>query len=111
LDFVREHKDADLILVAMATPRSEEFMIRAAPLLPGKVLWNIGGGTLNFYAGTLPRVPTIVSKLCLQWLWRILCEPKIASRYFIGIPQFIRSVFRLRRQQTHAKGVCLCSLF
>ena len=96
LEFLQAHADADAVLVAMGSPRSEAFMAMAREVSSAKVLWNIGGGTLHFYAGTLKRVPLWVSRLGLQWLWRIAHEPWIAPRYFIGIPQFIASLVRLR---------------
>jgi exopolysaccharide biosynthesis WecB/TagA/CpsF family protein len=108
LAFITEHQNVDLIFVAMGSPRSEEFILQAAPLCQRKILWHIGGGTLNFYAGELPRVPRIVSKLWLQWFWRIVCEPKIAPRYVIGIPAFARKLFHAWRQEQKTKGICIC---
>ncbi len=106
-EFVRQHEDVDIILVAMGTPRSEEFILEASPLFRGKLFWNIGGGTLNFYAGTLRRVPKIVSKLCLQWLWRMVFEPSIVPRYVIGIPVFAMRALQNRRQE-NKNGVYVC---
>jgi len=109
-DFVRAHPEAELVLVAMGSPRSEEFILRARSLFPGKFFWNIGGGTLRFYAGDLRRVPVIVSRLCLQWLWRIMCEPSLTPRYLLGIPLFARHLARRPKPQTpkaiyeHSRG-------
>ena len=99
LDFLRAHEDVDVILVAMGSPRSEEFILQGNALFPEKLFWHIGGGTLNYYAGALRRVPKIISLLWLQWLWRIVFEPKIFSRYAIGIPVFARDVFLNRNKQ------------
>ena len=99
-DFLRAHRDVDIVMIAMGTPRSEELMLDAPELCAPKVLWNIGGGTLHFYAGTLKRVPERVSRLGMQWLWRIVHEPRIASRYLIGIPRFLATILRFRLQQT-----------
>lgn len=102
LAFLREHPDADLVLVAMGTPRSEELMLAARDLFGGKLFWNIGGGTLHFYAGIQKRVPAWVSRIGLQWLWRIAHEPAIAPRYFVGIPRFLAFLIRacFRNHQT-----------
>jgi N-acetylglucosaminyldiphosphoundecaprenol N-acetyl-beta-D-mannosaminyltransferase len=104
-DFLRDHADADVVLVAMGTPRSEEFILDASPLFPGKLFWNIGGGTLQFHAGTLRRVPKIVSTLCLQWLWRMIFEPHLMPRYVIGLPVFARHLLKARRTDK-MNGVC-----
>jgi exopolysaccharide biosynthesis WecB/TagA/CpsF family protein len=100
LNFLREHSDVDIVLVAMGSPRSEELIAPARDVCAPKLFWNIGGGTLHFYAGTLKRVPERISKLGLQWLWRIVHEPAIAPRYLIGIPNFLASVIRCRIQQS-----------
>jgi len=103
LKFIEANADVDLVLVAMGSPRSEELMIAAREICTPKAFWNIGGGTLHFYAGTLKRVPERISRLGLQWAWRIVHEPTIAPRYVIGIPRFLLTIlrFRFRAQQTH----------
>ena len=95
ISFLREQRAADVVLIAMGTPRSEELALAAAGLFPGKLLWSIGGGTLHLYAGTKRRAPSIVSTLGLEWLWRIVSEPRIAPRYLIGVPVFIAAMLRL----------------
>jgi len=99
IEFLQAHSDIDVVLIAMGSPRSEELIVRAREVCRPKVFWNIGGGTLHFYAGTLKRVPECISRLGLQWLWRILHEPTIAPRYIVGIPRFVASVARSRLQK------------
>jgi len=99
LRLLREQADCDVVLVAMGTPRSEELLVAAKPLLRGKLIWNIGGGTLHFYAGTLRRVPEVVSRAGMQWLWRIVHEPRIAPRYVVGIPLYLACLLRLAISQ------------
>jgi len=98
-DFLWDQDAIDLVLVAMGSPRSEEFIGEASQLFPGKLFWNIGGGTLRFYAGTQPRVPRIVSRLGTQWLWRMVLEPHIAPRYVVGIPLFASHLLRAWRAE------------
>jgi len=95
LAFLRRHADADVVLIAMGSPRSEELSLQARDQFAGKLLWCIGGGTLHFYAGTLWKVPRVVSALGLQWLWRMLNEPRITPRYFVGIPVFLGHLLRI----------------
>lgn len=99
LAFLREHLNADAVFVAMGTPYSEELILAARELFPGKLFWSIGGGTLHYYAGTLRRVPQWVSSAGLQWLWRILYEPGIAPRYLVGIPRFLAHLLESRKQR------------
>jgi exopolysaccharide biosynthesis WecB/TagA/CpsF family protein len=105
-DFLRDHEAIDLVLVAMGSPRSEEFIGKASQLFPGKLFWNIGGGTLHFHAGTQPRVPKIISTLGTQWLWRMVLEPQIVPRYVVGIPVFASHLLQAGRA-AKMKGTCL----
>lgn len=89
------HPGIDLVLIAMGTPRSEELMLAAIDAFPGKLFWNIGGGTLHFYAGTKRRAPHWVSAAGLQWFWRMVFEPATVPRYLTGIPIFCARIARL----------------
>jgi N-acetylglucosaminyldiphosphoundecaprenol N-acetyl-beta-D-mannosaminyltransferase len=95
LELLRRHPEIDLVLVAMGTPRSEELMLAAMDLFPGKFCWNIGGGTLHYYAGTKKGAPHWVSTVGLQWLWRMMWEPATVPRYLVGIPRFCMHLSRL----------------
>jgi exopolysaccharide biosynthesis WecB/TagA/CpsF family protein len=111
LDLVASHPECAVILVAMGSPRSEELISAANDRFSGKLLWNIGGGTLHFYAGTQPRIPQWVSSSGLQWLWRIVHEPGIAPRYLFGIPLYawrlIQSIIgRNSQQKTYGNTDC-----
>jgi exopolysaccharide biosynthesis WecB/TagA/CpsF family protein len=94
LALLRRHPEVEVVLIAMSTPRSEELIVAARPIFAGKLFWSIGGGTLHFYAGTLRRVPNVVSRLGLQWIWRMIHEPAIAPRYLVGIPRFAACLLR-----------------
>jgi len=93
LQLIDAHPECDVVLVAMGSPRSEELILAASKRVSGKLLWNIGGGTLHFYAGTQARTPHFVSAIGMQWLWRIIYQPSIAPRYIIGTPLFLARLF------------------
>ena len=92
LKLIEEHPECDVLLAAMGSPRSEELILAASKRFTGKLLWNIGGGTLHFHAGTQARTPRLVSAIGMQWLWRMAHQPSIAPRYVIGTPLYL---FRL----------------
>jgi N-acetylglucosaminyldiphosphoundecaprenol N-acetyl-beta-D-mannosaminyltransferase len=104
LALIEDHPECEVILVAMGSPRSEELVLAATQRFTGKLLWNIGGGTLHFYAGTQRRTPHVVSSVGLQWLWRIAHQPSIAPRYIFGTPLYmarlIATIIRPRKFNT-----------
>jgi exopolysaccharide biosynthesis WecB/TagA/CpsF family protein len=88
LALLQRHQDLDLVLVGMGTPRSEELLLKAKDICPRSLCWAVGGGTIQYYAGTKRRVPALISTLGLQWVYRMLREPRTAPRYFFGIPAY-----------------------
>ena len=55
-------------------------------------VWWLGIGiSFSFIAGELPRAPEWAKKSGLEWLYRLISEPKrLAKRYLVqGLPFFI----------------------
>ena len=72
---------ARLIFIAIGAPRQERFAARARARYPDLGLVSIGAG-LDFLAGTQRRAPRLVRLLALEWLWRMLGNPRrLAGRY------------------------------
>ncbi len=90
-----EHANADLVLLGMGSPKSERIGAVAADLCRGAVIWHVGGGTFNFLAGSIPEAPAWMRRGGLQWLHRLLLEPRrLWRRYLVGIPRFAWLVFQ-----------------
>lgn len=72
----------DLLLVAFGAPKQEKFI--NMHFRDWNVPVAIGiGATLDFLAGAQRRAPVLVQKLWLEWLWRMLSDPKrLVQRYF-----------------------------
>jgi len=65
----------DFVFVCMGTPRQERFIARNAHKF-GRCL-SVGlGGSADVWSGRVKRAPRFMSALCLEWLWRMLCDPK-----------------------------------
>jgi len=79
------HRIADsgarLCLVALGAPKQEIFAVRASARAPGAGFVSIGAG-LDFAAGTQKRAPRLARRLGLEWLWRLLSDPRrLGGRY------------------------------
>jgi N-acetylglucosaminyldiphosphoundecaprenol N-acetyl-beta-D-mannosaminyltransferase len=86
----------DIVFVALACPRQEQLIdaLRRRHLLPSA--WWVGVGiAFSFVAGTIPRAPLWMQRAGLEWLHRLLKEPRrLARRYLIqGVP-FAFTLFR-----------------
>ncbi len=88
----------DLLLVGMGCPR-QELWLRTH--VPAACRIGIGVGALfDFQTGRVRRAPAIVRRLRMEWLFRLLIEPRrLYRRYLFGNAVFLARtlVQRLRR--------------
>jgi N-acetylglucosaminyldiphosphoundecaprenol N-acetyl-beta-D-mannosaminyltransferase len=73
----------DILLVGMGSPKQEQLIRALRPLLPGT--WMIGvGASFSFLAGEIRRAPRWLQALGLEWVHRMLQEPRrLAKRYLV----------------------------
>ena len=87
--------DADILLVGFGNPKQEIWFQRNRKRL--KVPVTIGvGGTYEFISSSVARAPKWMQTLGLEWIHRIIQEPKrLWKRYFIGLFKFTSMLFPL----------------
>lgn len=81
---------ADVLCVALGSPKQEEFIARHRNNLKAKVAIGVGG-SLDVWAGTLKRAPEFYQKHGLEWLYRFLQEPTRYKR-MAALPTFMMRV-------------------
>jgi N-acetylglucosaminyldiphosphoundecaprenol N-acetyl-beta-D-mannosaminyltransferase len=87
--------DPDILLVAFGAPKQEKWV--NMHIREWRVPVSIGiGGSLDFLAGAQKRAPRIVQKCALEWLWRMLSDPKrLFKRYFSNLFFFAIALIKL----------------
>lgn len=80
----------DILLVAMGIPRQEKFIFATREIIKPKVAMGIGG-SFDVHSGTVKRAPIIIQRAKLEWLWRLLLNPKKISKVRL-LPVFVRRV-------------------
>ena len=84
----------DILIVGMGSPLQEKWISKNIDKLNVKVCWGVGA-LFEYYSGNVPRAPIGMRKAGLEWLYRLIVEPKrLWKRYLIGNVIF---VFRLIR--------------
>lgn len=78
----------DILFVAFGAPRQEQWICDNLPLLPSVKLAIGVGGAVDMISGKLPRAPKIMRKIGLEWMWRLLLEPRRIKRVFNAIIVF-----------------------
>lgn len=88
-------KSPRLILVAMGSPRQEQFIYNAKKVLKPTLMIGIGG-SLDVWSGMVKRAPKIFQILGLEWLYRTLSQPSRIKRIFPTLPMFIIKAFNYK---------------
>ena len=72
---------ARICLLALGAPKQEILAVRGLARHPGLGFVSIGAG-LDFVAGRQKRAPLWVRRIAMEWLWRMLSDPRrLARRY------------------------------
>ena len=67
---------ADILFVALGAPKQEIWIYDNLPKLPNiKIAVGIGGA-FDFISGKIPRAPKLLREIGLEWMWRLIMEPK-----------------------------------
>jgi len=75
----------DILLVGLGSPKQEKFIYENFKKMPSvKVAIGVGGA-FDFISGRVKRAPRIIQKIGLEWLWRLILQPKRFKRIFIGV--------------------------
>ena len=81
---------ATVLLVGLGGGRQEKFIFRYRDRLPGVKLFLPLGGTIDYEAETLRRPSAWITDAGLEWLYRVLHEPRQRwHRYFVHQPPFL----------------------
>lgn len=82
----------DILLVALGIPRQEKLIAKTQSIIGARVAMGVGG-TFDVFSGRVKRAPVIFQKLKLEWLWRLILNPKKINKVGL-LPKFVRMVLR-----------------
>jgi N-acetylglucosaminyldiphosphoundecaprenol N-acetyl-beta-D-mannosaminyltransferase len=83
---------AEILFVALGSPRQERWMARHRARLRVKVCQGVGG-TFDAICGHPPRAPLLFRKCHLEWFYRLVTQPSRAHRQ-AALPRFAGQVLR-----------------
>lgn len=85
---------AELLFVALGSPRQEAWMNRYQEQLSVRVCQGVGG-TFDVLAGYVRRAPRVFLRLNLEWLYRLLSNPGRLMRQ-TALPRFAAQIVRAK---------------
>lgn len=89
---------ADILFAALGMPFQEKWLHANRDKLNCGVMMGVGG-SFDVISGLVRRAPRWMQKLRLEWLWRLLSDPKRWRRYLV-IPAFMSAVKKESREKS-----------
>jgi len=84
----------DFVWVGLGMPKQEKWMVEHLGKIDATALIGIGAA-FDFHAGTKPRAPSWMQHVGLEWLFRLMTEPRrLAHRYLIDNALFVGYTLR-----------------
>jgi N-acetylglucosaminyldiphosphoundecaprenol N-acetyl-beta-D-mannosaminyltransferase len=91
----------DVLMIGMTAPKQEKWAYKHSEELQVGHICSIGA-VFDFYAGTVKRAPEWMIMLGLEWLYRLIVEPRrMWRRYLIGNPKFMWVILM---EKIHLRG-------
>lgn len=89
-----KNSGANLVFIGITSPIKEEFIDYLLGMGVNGVLMGVGG-SFDVLSGEIKRAPLWIQRLNLEWLFRMLQEPKrLFGRYFVGNGKFLMRIFQ-----------------
>jgi N-acetylglucosaminyldiphosphoundecaprenol N-acetyl-beta-D-mannosaminyltransferase len=79
----------DIVWIGLGCPKQELWMAQHAGRVPGAIMIGVGAA-FDFLSGRIPRAPRWMRNNGLEWLHRLLTEPRrLWKRYLVLAPKFV----------------------
>lgn len=88
--------EPDIVLVALGIPLQEMLIYKHLDRFKKGIFVGVGG-SFDVMSGLKKRAPSIFIKLNLEWLYRIMKEPKRLKRFYDSNVKFLFSIKKYRR--------------
>jgi beta-1,4-glucosyltransferase len=89
-----DRSGADMVLVAFGNPLQERWILDHARAMRAPLMFGVGA-LLDFLSGNARRAPNWVRRLRMEWLYRLLNEPRrLFKRYSWDLIVFFRQCLR-----------------
>jgi N-acetylglucosaminyldiphosphoundecaprenol N-acetyl-beta-D-mannosaminyltransferase len=91
-----ERFSPDIVLIGMGMPQQEAFLLEHVDELPPAYYATVGGA-IDYIAGVSRLSPRIFGALGIEWLWRLINEPRrLFPRYVIEPIRLVYVLWRSR---------------
>lgn len=94
-----KEKEVDFVFVGITSPL-KEYLIEFLQNDGNNCVFMGVGGSFDVISGNISRAPKWIQKMNLEWLYRVVQEPKrLFKRYFIGNLVFIKAIMKEKKEK------------
>jgi len=98
----------DLLMVGLGMPLEQQWIMENHSRIRARVFWEVGSA-FQLWADVIPHCPRWVGNLGLNWLFRLVLEPRrLAKRYLWGNTIFLAEILKARWRQKPAEPGVIC---
>lgn len=95
---------ATVLAVGVGAPKQELWIAKYRSQMPGVKIFMAVGAALDFEAGNKPRAPQFWSDLGLEWMYRLISEPRrLWKRYLLDDLPFFVLLLKQKLKQVSKK--------
>ncbi|MDV3349967.1 glycosyltransferase [Leptolyngbyaceae cyanobacterium CCMR0082] len=92
--------EATVLAVGVGAPKQELWIAKYRSHMPKVKIFMAVGAALDFEAGNKPRAPQLWSSLGIEWLYRLMSEPKrLWKRYLLDDLPFFKLLLKQKLKQ------------
>lgn len=100
-----------ILMVGMGMPRQEHWVLDNLERIQANAILT-AGACFDYIAGVIPTPPRWMGRVGLEWLYRLLSEPKrLWRRYLVEpwalIPLFVKDLLMIREHRQRARQIAL----
>ena len=92
-----KQKEPDIVFAALGMPQQEMLIYKHLKEFSKGIFIGVGG-SFDVISGMKKRAPELFVKCNLEWLYRIVSEPKRLKRFWNNNIKFLFVVWREKRQ-------------
>lgn len=93
------YSEADIVFVAKGAPLQEQWINTYSNQVVAPIILGVGG-LFDFYSGNIPRAPMWMREVGIEWIYRLIQEPKrMWKRYIVGNPIFLIRTYLWHKKQ------------
>lgn len=94
--------DVSIVICTFGSPSQDEWIAEMKQKFPSVRVWIGVGGAVDVLCGTVRKAPAVFRQLGLEWLWRLMVQPRRYPRIFRAVFVFpFIAFFDLLRQKSN----------